>query len=107
MVAGLFDLVGAGPFGVEPWMCWPASALISFSSVSPAFMIPSSRSAVAMRDLTIQSVPACYSIKRAMGVCSMKRSWLRCRETSSSVVDKSEYQQQQDIVLHDISEHKM
>ena len=37
----------------------------------------------------------------------MKRNWLRCREASSSVADKSEYQQQQDIVLHDISEHKM
>ena len=63
LVAGLFDLVGAGPFDVELQMCWPASALISFSSVSSACMTPSSRRAVAKRDRTIQSVPACCSIK--------------------------------------------
>ena len=63
LVARLFDLVVAGPFDVEPQMCWPASALISFSSVSPACMTPSSRNVVVKRDLTIQSVPACYLIK--------------------------------------------
>ena len=63
LVARLFGLVGAGPFDVEPQICWPASALISFPCVSPACMTPSSRSAVAERDLTIQSVPACFSIK--------------------------------------------
>ena len=59
----LFDLVVAGPIDIEPLTLWPGSALIWFSFVSPACMTPSSRDIVAKRDLTIQSVPACYSIK--------------------------------------------
>ena len=63
LVTRLFDLVVAGPLDIEPLTLWPGSALISFSFVSPACMTPSSRSIVAKRDLTIRSVPACYSIK--------------------------------------------
>jgi len=37
----------------------------------------------------------------------MKSNCLRCRESSSSVEDKSGYLQRQDIVLHDVCEHKM
>lgn len=63
MVTRLFDLVVAGPLDIEPLKLWPGPALISFSFVSPACMTPSSRDVVAKRDLTIQSMPACYSIK--------------------------------------------
>ena len=63
LVTRLFDLVVAGPLDIEPLTLWPGSALIWFSFVSPAYMTPSSRDIVAKRDLTIQSVPACYSIK--------------------------------------------
>ena len=63
LVTRLFDLIVAGPLDIAPLTLWPASALISFSFVSPACMTPSSRSIVAKRDLTIRSVPACYSIK--------------------------------------------
>ena len=63
LVTRLFGPVGAGPLAVEPLTVWPGSALVSFSSVSPAYITPSSRSAVAKRNLTIQSVPAFYSIK--------------------------------------------
>ena len=63
LVTRLFDLVGAGPLAVEPLTLWPGSALILFSSVSPAYITPISRGVVAEGDLTIQSVPAFYSIK--------------------------------------------
>ena len=63
LVTRLFGPVVAGLLGVEPLTLCPGSALISFSSVSPACMTPSSRDIVTKRDLTIQSVPACYSIK--------------------------------------------
>jgi len=58
-----FNLVVAGRLDIEPLTLWPCSAPISFSFVSPACMTPSSRNVVVKRDLTIQSVPACYSIK--------------------------------------------
>ena len=63
LVTRLFDLVVAGPLDIEPLTLWTGSALISFSSVSPACMTPISRGVVAKGNLTIQSVPACYSIK--------------------------------------------
>ena len=58
-----FNLVVAGRLDIEPLTLWPGSAPISFSFVSPACMTPSSRNVVVKRDLTIQSVPACYLIK--------------------------------------------
>ena len=63
LVTRLFDLVVAGPLNIEPLTLWPGWALIWFSFVSLACMTPSSRNIVAKLDLTIQSVPACYSIK--------------------------------------------
>ena len=47
LVTRLFDLVVAGPLDIEPLTLWPGSALISFSSVSPACMTPTSRVVVA------------------------------------------------------------
>ena len=69
LVTRLFDLVGAGPLDVEPLMLWPGSALISFSSVSPACMTPSSRSCSGQAEFD-DPVGACLLFDKEQWVCA-------------------------------------